>query len=153
MSTNRRVCLGLSISHVVIGLVTVVVLLLELEKIKLDILDLTAGKTQDQIIRNAHSLISRIGMISFLRFYLNRPWNTDWWTYSEMFSLEYLISRIILVIILMLLYGLYSIFIGLFGNSIFFWQPISAPKILTTYIILLSINIGSSGKFIRMLTV
>ena len=65
MSTNRRVCLGLSISHVVIGLVTVVVLLLELEKIKLDILDLTAGKTQDQIIRNAHSLISRIGTISF----------------------------------------------------------------------------------------
>ena len=69
MSTNRRVCLGLSISHVVIGLVTVVVLLLELEKIKLDILDLTAGKTQDQIIRNAHSLISRIGTISFLRFF------------------------------------------------------------------------------------
>ena len=53
----------------VIGLVTVVVLLLELEKIKLDILDLTAGKTQDQIIRNAHSLISRIGTISFLRFF------------------------------------------------------------------------------------
>ena len=61
--------MGLSISHVVIGLVTVVVLLLELEKIKLDILDLTAGKTQDQIIRNAHSLISRIGMISFLLFF------------------------------------------------------------------------------------
>ena len=61
MSTNRRICLGLSISHVVIGLVTVVVLLLELEKIKMDILDLTAGKTQDQIIKNAHSLISRIG--------------------------------------------------------------------------------------------
>ena len=64
MSTNRRVCLGLSISHVVIGLVTVVVLLLELEKIKLDILDLTAGKTQEQIIQNAHSLISRIGKTS-----------------------------------------------------------------------------------------
>ena len=61
--------MGLSISHVVIGLVTVVVLLLELEKIKLDILDLTAGKTQDQIIRNAHSLISRIGTISFLGFF------------------------------------------------------------------------------------
>ena len=88
-------------------------------------------------------------------FFLNRPWNTGWQTYSqckysEMFSLQYLISRIILVIILMLLYGLYSIFIGLFGNSIFFWQPISAPKIITTYIILLSINIGSSGKFIKM---
>ena len=77
MSTNRRVCLGLSISHVVIGLVTVVVLLLELEKIKLDILDLTAGKTQDQIIRNAHSLISRIGTISFFPKQTMKYWLAD----------------------------------------------------------------------------
>ena len=78
MSANRRVCLGISISHVVIGLVTIVVLLLELEKIKLDILDLTSGKTQDQIIKNAHSLISRIGKFDpprTIRGLLNGPLN------------------------------------------------------------------------------
>ena len=130
-----------------VGIVTITVFFLEIEKLELEIFKLTKGKIDLFLLNEnqAQHLIVRLGkyLCAVFAYFLFEK------SLVPIFSIYF--KKYILVVILVLSYGFYSILCGLVGNGLLFLRIDSnhLRRGITSYILLTAILTGVSGKIIK----